>query len=102
MKGNGAEEFSVKFWISGNEYSGEYFYMVSLPEYEDETREPEVQKELKKQIGIGTGEEGYDFRVTEKQYYQLTKRYDEIDRSPEKDTVELSYFLPEMDRVHRS
>lgn len=98
---NGDVEIRVDF---GEEFyeNEEYCYYVHLPEYEDKTREPKIQKELKKQKDDSKYRDYYAFRVTKKQYEELTKAYFDTEANVWKETVHMSYFYPEKERLYDS
>lgn len=99
---NGDEEMRIAFRIGGEERAWETSYLVSLPQYEDETKEPELQKELKKQMDGGAVQEKYEFRVTEEQYEELTEQYIEAEAYSWRNRVHVSYFFPDMERIYTS
>lgn len=98
----GGTEITAAFWIEPDTVTGEYSYIVSLPVYEEESREPDIQKEFKKQLDDGTDKESYEFRVTKKQYEKLTENYFDAQRFTWREEVHISYFFPEMERIYSS
>lgn len=104
MKENGDTDFSVVFKtevLEADKEDWKYFYMVSFPEYRDQGKKIPVSEELKRQsCGIEGGI--YYFRVTEKQYKELTEEYFDAAVLSYKERVHLSYFLPEQDRIYSS
>lgn len=99
----GEVDFSAAFLIEVfGEYKygdWEYFYMVSLPDVGNKTIRTVISKEMKKQSYI-TDKEEYYFRVTKKQFKQLTEEYFEAYELSLRNRVDLSYFLPEQERVY--
>lgn len=94
LDNNGEEKFSLHFGIETSQYDGERIYQVSWPLYGERTYERKMPKEMEEQ-GCFSEQGICYFRVTESQYENLTKEYFGAEAFSLKESVPLSYFLPD-------
>ncbi len=90
---DGKEEYNVSFQKLFSEKSSETRYVVSLPNYKDKSRNPQLSKSTKEQSYFTEEEEGYYFRVTKEQYGELIKEYSDVEVLSVKERVDLLSFI---------
>lgn len=90
---DGEEEYNVSFQKLFSEKSSETRYVVSLPNYKDKSRTPQLYKSTREQSYFTEEEEGYYFRVTKEQYGELIKEYSDAEVLSVKERVNLLSFI---------
>lgn len=100
LDNNGNEDFSVAFYsIGGYNHlleQEEAYFMVSLPEYADKNKQIEMNKELIAKAYFNELYGKYCFRVTEKQYYELTQRFHDAESRAREKLEEMLIHYDEM------
>ena len=98
---NGEEEYFLWFYIEGyhntKKNQDDVLYMLTLAEFADESKNTEISGNMKNQSVVGTTLHGqYYFRLTKKQWDELTNDYYEACDSTEEKIKEVSFTYDEL------